>query len=129
MSGIMTVIGNQDLSYGTCVLGSTFGKINDADLQRLADQEVIPDCCGGVLAVLLRNPRYEFKFTAKFPASGTLPTLAQTISFPVAGVAGQIIKFGRKWTENGVHMIDIEATSWDSLGSEPSTASQYCGDD
>lgn len=129
MAGTMTVIGNQNLLFGTCQLGSTWGTIEDADEKLTADLEEIMDCCGGTQAVLLKNEKYELDITVTLAADAVLPELGDDIAFPTAGITGQITERGRKWSQGGVVKMSVKAFHWKSLGSEPQVAEVDCGAD
>ena len=122
----MTVIGNQNLIFGTCVLGDTFGTIEDANEQLLADLELIQDCCGGTDTALLKNPRYELDLTVTLDSTATPPELGASISFPTAGITGQITQRGRTWSQGGVAKMTIKAFHWKSLGNSPSVEEVEC---
>lgn len=124
--GQRTVIGNNTLVIGTCELGDVFGQVDQASLQRIADEEGIEDCGGGILAYLLNNPRYELEFTAKFPTSGTLPDFGDSITFPVPGasIVGQALSWTLEWQGKTTRTLKIRATHWDSLGNSPTVTDQ-----
>ena len=127
MSTPVKVIGNQNLLFGTCQLGETYGQIEAADEKLLADLEFIKDCCGGNQSVLLLNERYELGMTVILSSTAVLPELADDISFPTAGIVGQITERGRKWEAGGVVKMEIKAFHWKSLGSEPAVGTFDCG--
>jgi hypothetical protein len=127
MSVPIKAIGNQNILFGTCALGETFGQIESANEQLLADLEYIKDCCGGNQTVLLLNERFELSMTVILSSSAALPELADDISFPTAGITGQITERGRKWEAGGVVKMDIKAFHWKSLGSEPAVGTIDCG--
>jgi hypothetical protein len=111
-------IANTNISFGTCDLGTTYGQIEDAELQRTAEELGIPDCHGGFQGYLLMNPGYTFTFTAIIPASAELPELGDAIAFPHGGVIGNITDFTENWTK-GPRKISVTAKNWDSIGSNP----------
>lgn len=127
MPAAMTVIGNQNLLFGTCMLGQTWGQIEDADEKLIADLEFIKDCCGGNQTVLLMNERYELTLTVILASTATLPELGEDVSFPTAGITGQITERGRKWTAGGCVKMEVKAFHWKSIGNEPQVASIDCG--
>jgi len=126
MSTPIKAIGNQNLLFGTCQLGTTWGQIETADEQLMADLETIKDCCGGAQTVLLTNERYELSLTVILSSAATLPELADDISFPTAGITGQITQRGRKWEAGGVVKMEVKAFHWKSLGSEPAVGTISC---
>ncbi len=121
-----TAIGNQNVIFGTCVLGDTFGTIEDANEQLLADLELIMDCCGSTDTALLKNKRYELDLTITLDSTAPLPDLGDSISFPTAGITGQITQRGRTWNQNGVCKMTIKAFHWMSLGNNPTVATLAC---
>jgi len=127
MSVPIKAIGNQSLLFGTCMLGSTWGQIESADEKLLADLEFIKDCCGGNQTVLLTNERYELSLTVILSSAATPPELAEDVSFPTAGITGQITERGRKWEAGGVVKMEIKAFHWKSMGSDPAVGTIDCG--
>lgn len=120
-------IGNLNLIYGTCMLGSTWGQIDDASEELIADLETIKDCCNNTQTVILSDERYELEMTVMLSSTATLPELADDISFPTAGITGQITQRGRKWEAGGVVKMTVKASHWKSLGNEPAVGSFGCG--
>jgi hypothetical protein len=119
-------IGNQNLLFGTCQLGQTWGQIESADEKLMADLETIKDCCGGAQAVLLLNERFELSMTVILSSTASLPELADDIAFPTAGITGQITERGRKWEAGGVVKMEIKAFHWKALGSNPAVGTYDC---
>lgn len=121
-----TIIGNSDHVFGTCELGNAWGEVEQASLQRVADEEGIEDCGGAFLAYLLTNPRYELEFTALFPTTVTLPDFGASITFPVPGenIVGQALGWTVEWEKKGTRKLKIRATHWDSLGNSPTVTDQ-----
>lgn len=126
MAGTMTVIGNQNLLFGTCQLGSTYGTIEDADENLTANLQEIMDCCGGTQAVILSNEKYELSMTVTLAADAVLPVLGDDITFPTAGITGQITERGRKWSQGGVVKMSLKAFHWKSMGSSPQVEVVEC---
>lgn len=126
MAGSITVIGNQNLLFGTCQLAGTWGTVEDASENLMATLEEIMDCCGGTQAVLMKNEKYELDITVTLAADATLPELGEDITFPTAGITGQITERGRKWTQGGVVKLSLKASHWKSMGSEPAVAVVEC---
>ncbi len=126
MAGQMTVIGNQNLLFGTCQLGSTWGTIETADENLTAKLEEIMDCCGGTQAVILSNEKYELGLTITLSADATLPVIGDDIAFPSAGITGQITERGRTWNQGGVVKMKLKAFHWTSMGSTPAVAVVSC---
>lgn len=101
--------------FGTCMLGSTFGKIEQAQVRRTADQELLKTCSGNLLALLLKNPRAELTMTTLFTSAVTAPGLGAAITIPLAGLQGHVLDATPKWSDDGARLLDITATGWDSL--------------
>lgn len=119
MSSPIKNIGGASISFGTCELGTTFGQVESASLKRVVEEMGIPDCFGGFQAYLLMNPGYEFELTAIFPAAAALPVEGDPITFPGAGVIGNIITWSLAWEQKGQRKLQISAKHWDSIGSNP----------
>lgn len=119
MPAPIAALGNQSVSFGTCELGSVFGQIEQASLDRTVEELGIPDCFGGFQSYLLLNPGYTFEATAIFPSTGALPTDGEAIAFPAAGVTGNIITWKVTWESKGHRKIQFTAKQWDSMGSNP----------
>lgn len=118
----ITNIGGASISFGTCELGQTFGQVESASLKRVVEELGIPDCFGGLQAMLLLNPGYEFEFTAIFPSTAALPTDGEAISFPGANVTGNVITWSLQWEQKGQRKIQVTAKQWASIGSNPSVS-------
>jgi hypothetical protein len=119
MSSPIKNIGGASISFGTCELGTTFGQVESASLKRVVEEMGIPDCFGGFQAYLLMNPGYEFELTAIFPSTAALPVEGDPITFPGAGVIGNIITWSLAWEQKGQRKLQISAKHWDSIGSNP----------
>lgn len=102
--------------FGTCELPQTFGEVISASLARANDIQEIPNCCGGLKALLLRKRRWEMTLKAVFDSTIGLPEEGDPISFPLAGVIGTILNFTIDWTQNDQVQLTINASHWDSLG-------------
>lgn len=118
----ITNIGGASIHFGTCELGSTFGQVESASLQRTVEELGIPDCFGGFQAYLLMNPGYEFQLTAIFPSTAALPTDGEAITFPGADVIGNVINWSLNWEQKGQRKISITAKQWESIGSNPAVS-------
>lgn len=114
----VTNIGNNNVLFGTCDLGTTYGQVETASLERAAEELGIPDCNGGFQAYLLMNPFYKFVFTAIVPANAELPDLGDPLTFPRGGVIGNILNYTENW-DKGVRKLEVTAQQWDSMGSNP----------
>ena len=120
------IIGNQNHVFGTVELGNAWGEIDQASLQRVADEEGIEDAGGALLTMLLTNPRYELEFTALFPTTVTQPDFGDSITMPVPNdtIVGQCLGFTIEWEKKGTRKLKIRATHWDSLGNAPSVTDE-----
>lgn len=107
----------QNIVFGTVMLGDVFGKVESASVTREADIAEVEGAGGNLLAVILRNPKFSFKFKVLFSADVTAPGLADVISFPFAGISGRVMPpITVEWEKAAHRMLSIEATSWDSFG-------------
>lgn len=122
------IIGSTEFVYGICEVqtldpsgshytAKSFGHVKDTTLSRTADQEEVEDCDGDLLALLLRNPRYELTMSIRVKSTITLQELGSRILFPVATIYGNLLNWALKWQSRGMKMLDITATHFDSLGS------------
>ncbi|MBB5351107.1 hypothetical protein HNR46_001341 [Haloferula luteola] len=118
------LIGDENVIFGTCALGDTFGEIMSFDLTRTADLQEIENCVGGLKAAILSKPRFEMEIETLFDDSITLPELGGAITLPLAGLVARItgdIKVG--WTNNGSRKLSFKASHWDSMAEETSPGS------
>ena len=106
------------LVLGTCALGSTYGQVKSAELDRSADVKEIKNCKGGLRAALLMNPKTVLNMTTIFESSGTLPQIGQPITLPLISIQGIVTNVKVKWSEDGEREIDISATGWDALSGD-----------
>lgn len=127
MASTIKVIGNQNLLFGTCQIGETWGQVEDADETLQGDIDKIADCCGGTQAVLIKDERFELKITVILSSLATPPELGDDITFPTVGITGQILKRGKKWKAGDAVKMDVEATHWKSMGSTPAVTVVDCG--
>lgn len=118
------LIGDENVIFGTCALGSTYGEVTSFNLTRTADLEEIENCVGGLKAAILRKPRFEMEIETIFDASVTLPELGGSFTLPIVGLRARItgdIKIG--WTNTGARSLSFKASHWDSMAEETSTGS------
>ncbi len=124
------IIGSDEFVYGLCEVQQlspaegtyaavSFGHASDVSLKRTADREELDNCAGDLLALLLRNPRYELSMTIRVRKTLVMAELASRIMFPIAGIYGHLLEWDLKWQSKGTKMLDVQATHWDSLGSSP----------
>lgn len=118
------LIGDENVVFGTCALGTTYGEISSFNLTRTADLEEIENCVGGLKAAILRKPRFEMEIEALFDSSGTLPELGGAITLPLAGVVARITgDIAIKWEKTGGRMLSFKASHWDSMAEETTPGS------
>lgn len=104
-----------DIVFGTVMLGNAYGRVLSASVTREADIEELL-AAGSVLAVILSNPNFQFKFKTTFSNDVTPPDLAELITFPFAGIQGRILPpISVEWEEKGHRGLSIEAKSWDKF--------------
>lgn len=111
-----------DLVHGTCELGQGYGTVISGELDYPEDLQEIQGCDGRVSAVLVRNEKIGYSFTALFPTGIALPTRGSNVSFPAiagAGIGGQIVSVKVNWTQGGQRQISIVARRWALLGTTP----------
>jgi len=106
----------ENIIFGTCLLGDTYGSVESASVVREADVTEIEKCGGNILAVVMSKPRFEFQFDVLFTAEKEAPDLAELITFPLAGIKGRVLPgIEIKWEKKGQRMLSIKATSWDAF--------------
>lgn len=104
----------ENIIFGTCLLGDTYGSAESASVVREADITEIEKCGGNLLALVMSKPRFELSLDVLFTADKTAPDLAELITFPIAGIQGRILPpIEIKWEKKGQRMLTIKATSWD----------------
>lgn len=115
-----------NIVFSTCMIGDLFGEVESADVQRAGDIEQIKKSGNNLLAAIIADPRFELKLNTLYTADVTPPELGQTIVFPLAGIKGRIMPpIGIKWTQGGQRMLEITATSWDSLSENEGAGYAY----
>ena len=113
------------LLLGTCALGSAYGQVKSASLKRGATVKEIPNCKGGIRAVLLMNPKTTLSMKAIFEIAGTLPQVGQPITLPLIDVYGIVTDVTVDWEEEGERQVTLEATGWDAVAA--SVVSEWDG--
>lgn len=104
-----------NLIFGTVMLGDTYGQVVSAGVTREADVEELMRP-GGLLGVILRNPKFKLKLKTLFAADTVPPSLAELVTFPLAGIQGRVMPpIQIDWEEKGHRMLSIEVTSWDGF--------------
>lgn len=106
----------ENIIFGTCMLGDTYGSVESAGVVREADVTEIEKCGGNLLALVMSKPRFELSLDVLFTADKAAPDLAELITFPLAGIKGRILPpIEIKWEKKGQRMLTIKATSWDAF--------------
>jgi len=115
-----------NIIHGTCELAQTYGTVMSGELEFPADLEEIRGCNGNVSAVLLRDDRINYNFTALFADGVAVPARGSNVVFPAeagSSVSGQVISAKVLWQNNGQKMLQISAARWTALGSAPTVVS------
>lgn len=123
MSYPVKAVGNLNLLFGTVQLGTTYGQVEDASEDLSANIENILDGDGNTQAVIFKDEKYELDMTVILSSTAVLPGLTDDITFPSAGVTGQITGVGRSWSAGGMVKLKLKASHWKSLGSDPAVGS------
>lgn len=121
------LLGDDAVVWGTVALGTSFGQVKTATLDRDASQQEIMNNQGALRALLLTNPKFSLSFTAVFDSGVTAPGLGESASFPLAGVSGRVLNAKVNWTENGVRELAVEASYWDSMDNGSDAMDAYYG--
>lgn len=105
----------ENMVFGTVMLGDVYGEVISASVAREADLEEVM-AAGSLLAAILNNPKFSFKFKTMFRLDVAPPGLAELITFPFAGIKGRVLPpIQVDWEESGHRQLSIEATSWDTF--------------
>lgn len=104
-----------NIIFGTCMLGDTYGSVESASVKRTGDREEIKKCGNKLMAIILSNLRFEMTLKTLFTEDATEPDLGGSIIFPLGGIQGRILDITVEWEQGGQRMLSIEATSFDSL--------------
>ncbi len=108
-----------NIIFGTCMLGSTYGSVESASVKRGADMEEIKKCGGKLLAVIMKNATFELTMKCIFTDEVDPPGLGDLIQFPLAGIKGRVVPtVDVEWEKEGQRMISINCKSWDVLSGE-----------
>lgn len=106
----------ENVVFGTCMLGSTYGSVESASVKRNADLEEIKKCGGALLAAIAHNAHFELTMECLYTADVDPPGIGDLITFPIAGVQGRVLPGAEiKWEKAGQRMLSITAKSWDAL--------------
>lgn len=109
------LIGDDDVVFGTAMLGDDFGQILSFDLDRSGNEVEIEKNTGGLRAMIIANPAFKVDMEVEFSADVALPGLGDPISFPLAGVAGRILAVKAGWKSRNSRKATIKAAHWDSM--------------
>jgi hypothetical protein len=112
------LIGDDDIVFGTVMLGNTFGEIIKCDLDRTANEIEIEKANGGLRALILANPHFMLDLETQFSSNVTAPALGDPVTFPLAGVIGRITGIKPGWEAKGSRKLSIKAGHWDSMAVE-----------
>lgn len=104
-----------DMVFGTVMLGDVFGECISANLTREADVERVR-AAGSLLAVILADPLFKLEMETMFRDDVDPPSLAQLITFPLAGIKGRVLPpIGISWGEREHRKLKITVESWDAF--------------
>jgi hypothetical protein len=115
--GKQIIIANspENIVMGTVMLGNLYGEVISASVVRDGDIEEL-EAAGSILACIIRNPSFQFKFETTFRLDVVPPGFAELITFPLAGIKGRVLPpITVKWEEKGHRGLSIEAKSWDQF--------------
>lgn len=105
----------ENIVFGTVMLGDTYGRVLSASVVRDADVEELIQA-GSLLAAILTNPNFQFKFKTSFSLDVVPPDMGGLITFPFAGISGRVLPpITIDWEEKGHRGLSIEAKSWDAM--------------
>lgn len=106
-----------NIVFGTCMLGSTYGQVESAQIKRGSDLEELKGCGNKLLAAIMSNFNFELTMKVLFTTDVDPPDLGELIDFPLAGIQGRIVpSIDIDWENAGQRMMSITAKSWDVLG-------------
>jgi hypothetical protein len=111
-----------DLVNGTCELPQGYGTVISGELDFPEDIKEIEGCDGLISAVLVKDDKIGYTFTALFPSTVTKPEKGANIPFPAvagSGIQGQVVAAKINWTQGGQRQMTITARHWRNLGSTP----------
>lgn len=104
-----------DMVFGTVMLGDVFGEVISANITREADVERV-QAAGSLLAVILTDPLFKLELETMFRDDVEPPSLAQLITFPLAGIKGRVLPpITLSWGEKEHRKLKISIESWDSF--------------
>lgn len=111
------LIGDDNIVFGTAMLGNDFGQIATCNLQRTGNKVEVENNAGGLRAVIIANPGFELDLEVQFSSDVEVPAMGDPIVFPLAGVQGRVMEGASiKWSAKGTRMLSFKASYWDSMG-------------
>jgi hypothetical protein len=118
------LLGDEDIIFGTAMLGTEYGEIISCSLTRPGSEIEIENNRGGLRAVILANPHFELQLEATFDQQVEPPAMGESIVFPYAGVIGRVMPGAEiTWSNRGSRMLKFTAKHWDSMATETSPGS------
>lgn len=119
----------ENIVFGTCMLGDTFGEVISASVKRGANEQELEGCGGRLRAIMMNKMNFELTMEVLFTAEKPAPGLAEIITFPVAGVQGRVMAGVEiKWEKDGQRMLSIPAKSFDDFLTNDGAGSAISGD-
>jgi hypothetical protein len=110
------LIGDDDIIFGTSMLGDDFGQIKKCDLERTGKEIEIENNRGSLRAVILTNPGFALDLEVEFDSSVQPPAFGDPITFPYAGVIGRVMPGAKiSWEAGGSRTLSFKAAHWDSM--------------
>lgn len=110
------LIGDEDVIFGTAMLGDDFGEIRKCDLERTGKETEVENNRGGFRAYILSNPGFALDLEVEFDAQVEPPAIGDPIVFPYAEVEGRVLTGAKiSWTSNGTRKLTFKAAHWDAM--------------
>lgn len=110
------LIGDEDIIFGTAMLGEEFGEILKCDLERTGKEIEIENSRNGLRAVILANPGFALDLEVTFDASVEPPAMGDSIVFPYAEVIGRVLPGAKiSWASGSQRKLSFKAAHWDSM--------------
>lgn len=103
------------LLFGTVQLGTTWGMIKSASIQRTGQLDELLDNRGNLRAALLRNPQTTLNMTVTWEKSQPGPTLGSQVTIPFMGIQGMVVDMTAQWEEAGFRSLQMTVRGWDTL--------------
>jgi hypothetical protein len=110
------LLGDEDIIFGTAMLGDEFGEILKCDLERTGKEIEIENSRQGLRAVILANPGFALDLEVTFDATVDPPGMGDPIEFPYAGVIGRVMPGAKiMWASGAQRKLSFKAAHWDSM--------------